>query len=121
LKTDFQKYYLILLTTVLMVVGARNILKNPCRTIIVAIRDSDIAARGESSESGRLQDPGLRRKRLLSGIAGGLFGFRPGVLRPLPTFNLILSIIFLVMVVVAGWATITGSYHGRHADHLPAV
>lgn len=44
LTSDFQKYYLILVVTILMVVGARNILKTRVGRSFVAIRDSDIAA-----------------------------------------------------------------------------
>jgi len=46
-----------------------------------------------------------------AGIAGGLFGFVLGFFDPF-TFNMILSIIFLVMVVVGGLGTILGGIMG---------
>lgn len=46
-----------------------------------------------------------------AGIAGGLFGFVLGFFNPEP-FNLILSIVFLVMIVVGGLGAIAGAIMG---------
>ena len=46
-----------------------------------------------------------------AGIAGGLFGFVLGFFNPEP-FNLILSITFLIMAVVGGLGSISGSIAG---------
>ncbi len=111
LKTDFQKYYLILLTTVVMVVGARNILKTRVGRSFVAIRDSDIAAEVIGVNLTVYKTLAFAVSAFYAGIAGGLFGFVLGFFDPF-TFNLILSIIFLVMVVVGGLGTILGAIMG---------
>jgi branched-chain amino acid transport system permease protein len=111
LKTDFHKYYLILLTTVVMVVGARNILKTRVGRSFVAIRDSDIAAEVIGVNLTVYKTLAFAVSAFYAGIAGGLFGFVLGFFDPF-TFNLILSIMFLVMVVVGGLGTILGGIMG---------
>jgi branched-chain amino acid transport system permease protein len=111
LKTDFQKYYLILVTTIVMVVGARNILKTRVGRSFVAIRDSDIAAEVIGVNLTVYKTLAFAVSAFYAGIAGGLFGFVLGFFDPF-TFNLILSIMFLVMVVVGGLGTILGSIMG---------
>jgi branched-chain amino acid transport system permease protein len=111
LKTDSQKYYLILITTIVMVVGARNILKTRVGRSFVAIRDSDIAAEVIGVNLTAYKTLAFAVSAFYAGIAGGLFGFVLGFFDPF-TFNLILSIMFLVMVVVGGLGTILGSILG---------
>ena len=111
LKTDFQKYYLILCTTVVMVVGARNILKTRVGRSFVAIRDSDIAAEVIGVNLTVYKTLAFAVSAFYAGVAGGLFGFVLGFFDPF-TFNLILSIMFLVMVVVGGLGTIPGAVMG---------
>jgi len=111
LKTDVQKYYLILVMTIVMVVGARNILKTRVGRSFVAIRDSDIAAEVIGVNLTVYKTLAFAVSAFYAGIAGGLFGFVLGFFDPF-TFNLILSIIFLVMVVVGGLGTIVGGILG---------
>jgi len=111
LKTDIQKYYLILIMTILLVVGARNILKTRVGRSFVAIRDSDIAAEVIGVNLIIYKTLAFAVSAFYAGIAGGLFGFVLGFFDPF-TFNMILSIIFLVMVVVGGLGTIQGGILG---------
>lgn len=111
LKTDVQKYYLILIMTIVMVIGARNILKTRVGRSFVAIRDSDIAAEVIGVNLTVYKTLAFAVSAFYAGIAGGLFGFVLGFFDPF-TFNLILSIIFLVMVVVGGLGTIVGGILG---------
>lgn len=111
LRTDIQKYYLILIITVLMVVGARNILKTRVGRSFVAIRDSDIAAEVIGVNLTIYKTLAFAVSAFYAGIAGGLFGFVLGFFDPF-TFNMILSIIFLVMVVVGGLGTVSGGIMG---------
>ncbi|MBU1151029.1 MAG: branched-chain amino acid ABC transporter permease [Pseudomonadota bacterium] len=111
LKTDIQKYYLILIMTILLVVGARNILKTRVGRSFVAIRDSDIAAEVIGVNLTIYKTLAFAVSAFYAGIAGGLFGFVLGFFDPF-TFNMILSIIFLVMVVVGGLGTIQGGILG---------
>ena len=111
LKTDFQKYYLILIMTIIMVVGARNILRTRVGRSFVAIRDSDIAAEVIGVNLTIYKTLAFAVSAFYAGIAGGLFGFVLGFFDPF-AFNMILSIIFLVMVVVGGLGTILGGIMG---------
>ncbi|MEK6654831.1 MAG: branched-chain amino acid ABC transporter permease, partial [Thermodesulfobacteriota bacterium] len=111
LKTDIQKYYLILIMTILLVVGARNILKTRVGRSFVAIRDSDIAAEVIGVNLTIYKTLAFAVSAFYAGIAGGLFGFVLGFFDPF-TFNMILSVIFLVMVVVGGLGTIQGGILG---------
>jgi branched-chain amino acid transport system permease protein len=111
LKSDFQKYYLILIITILMVIGARNILKTRVGRSFVAIRDSDIAAEVTGVNLTVYKTLAFAVSAFYAGIAGGLFGFILGFFDPF-TFNMILSIIFLVMVVVGGLGTVSGAIMG---------
>jgi branched-chain amino acid transport system permease protein len=111
LKTDVQKYYLILVIAILMVVGARNILKTRVGRSFVAIRDSDIAAEVIGVNLTVYKTLAFAVSAFYAGIAGGLFGFVLGFFDPF-TFNMILSILFLVMVVVGGLGSILGGVLG---------
>jgi branched-chain amino acid transport system permease protein len=111
LRTDIQKYYLILILTILLVVGARNILKTRVGRSFVAIRDSDIAAEVIGVNLTVYKTLAFAVSAFYAGVAGGLFGFVLGFFDPF-TFNMILSIIFLVMVVVGGLGTIQGGILG---------
>jgi branched-chain amino acid transport system permease protein len=108
---DMQKYYLILIITIVMVVGAVNILKTRVGRSFVAIRDSDVAAEVIGVNLTTYKTLSFAVSAFYAGIAGGLFGFILGFFDPF-TFNMILSIMFLVMVVVGGLGTVSGSIMG---------
>ena len=108
---DIQKYYLILIIAVIMVIGAINILKTRVGRSFVAIRDSDIAAEVLGVNLTIYKTLAFAVSAFYAGIAGGLFGFILGFFDPF-TFNMILSIMFLVMVVVGGLGTVSGGIMG---------
>jgi len=111
LKTDIQKYYLILIITIFLVISARNLMKTRVGRAFVAIRDSDIAAEVIGVNLLIYKTLSFAVSAFYAGIAGGLFGFVLGFFNPEP-FNLILSIIFLVMIVVGGLGSIAGAIMG---------
>lgn len=111
LETDVQKYYLILVIAVLMIIAARNIMKTRVGRSFVAIRDSDIAAEVIGINLTIYKTLAFAISAFYAGIAGGLFGFVLGFFDPF-TFNMLLSIIFLVMVVVGGLGSIAGPIMG---------
>jgi branched-chain amino acid transport system permease protein len=111
LSSDISKYYLILIVTILMVLGAINILKTKVGRAFVAIRDSDIAAEVIGINLTIYKTLSFAVSAFYAGIAGGLFAFVLGFFDPI-TFNLFLSIYFLVMIVVGGLGSIMGSIVG---------
>lgn len=111
LESDVSIYLLIMSITVLMVVGARNLTKTRVGRAFVAIRDDDIAAEVMGVNLTIYKTLAFAISAFYAGVAGGLFGFILNYFDPF-TFNLILSIIFLVMVVVGGLGSILGAIMG---------
>jgi len=108
---DVKLYYLILIITVLMVIGARNLMKTRVGRAFVAIRDDDIAAEVMGVNLTIFKTMSFAVSAFYAGVAGGLYGFVVTFFDPF-TFNLILSIIFLVMVVVGGLGSVMGAIMG---------
>ena len=111
IHSDIGKFYLILIITILMVLGARNIMKTRVGRSFVAIRDSDIAAEVIGVNLPIYKTLAFAISAFYAGISGGLFGFVLGFFDPF-TFNILLSIIFLVMIIVGGLGSISGSIFG---------
>jgi len=111
LETVMSKYYLVLAFTIIMVLFAINILKTKAGRAFVAIRDSDIAAEVIGINLTMYKTLSFALSAFYAGIAGGLFAFVLGFFDPF-TFNLILSIIFIVMIVVGGLGSVMGSITG---------
>ncbi len=109
--TVMGKYYLVLGFTIVMVLFAINILKTKPGRAFVAIRDSDIAAEVIGINLTIYKTLSFAVSAFYAGIAGGLFAFVLGFFDPF-TFNLILSIIFIVMIVVGGLGSVMGSITG---------
>jgi len=111
LDSDVKMYYLILVITIIMVMGARNLMRTRIGRAFVAIRDDDIAAEVMGVNLTTFKTLSFAVSAFYAGVAGGLFGFVLGFFDPF-TFNLILSIIFLVMVVVGGLGSVLGAVMG---------
>ena len=111
LDSDVKMYYLILVIAIIMVIGARNMMKTRIGRAFVAIRDDDIAAEVMGVNLLTFKTLSFAVSAFYAGVAGGLFGFVLGFFDPF-TFNLILSIIFLVMVVVGGLGSVLGAVMG---------
>jgi branched-chain amino acid transport system permease protein len=111
LESDVSRYYLILILAVILIIFAKNILTTRVGRAFVAIRDSDIAAEVIGINLPVYKTLAFATSAFYAGIAGGLYGFVLGFFDPF-TFNLTLSIVFLVMVVVGGLGSIMGSIAG---------
>lgn len=111
IEGDVKIYFLILTITVLMVIAAKNLMKTRVGRAFVAIRDDDIAAEVMGVNLTIYKTMSFAVSAFYAGVAGGLFGFVLNFFDPF-TFNLILSIIFLVMVVVGGLGSILGAVMG---------
>jgi branched-chain amino acid transport system permease protein len=111
IQGDVKIYYLILVITILMVIGARNLMKTRVGRAFVAIRDDDIAAEVMGVNLTVYKTLSFAVSAFYAGIAGGLYAFVVGFFDPF-TFNLILSILFLVMVVVGGLGSVLGAVMG---------
>ncbi|MFO7569031.1 MAG: branched-chain amino acid ABC transporter permease [Smithellaceae bacterium] len=108
---DKPMYYLILIIAIVLVIGARNLMKTRMGRAFIAIRDDDIAAEVMGVNLTIYKTTAFALSAFYAGIAGGLYGFVVSFFDPF-TFNLILSIIFLVMVVVGGLGSVLGAILG---------
>jgi len=110
-ETDQQLYFFIIPITLLMVMGARNLMKTRVGRAFIAIRDSDIAAETMGVNLTLYKTLAFAVSAFYTGIAGGLMAFLLGFINP-SSFNFILSIYFLAFVIVGGLGSIFGSIMG---------
>ena len=111
LSDDRSLYYIIIPIAVLLVLGARNIIKTRVGRAFIAIRDSDIAAETMGVNLTYYKTLAFAVSAFYTGIAGGLMAFVLGFINP-NSFSFVLSILFLSMVVVGGIGSILGSVMG---------
>lgn len=128
LGRDQQLYLLMFVLLVIFAVLARNLARSRVGRAFAAIRDRDIAA--------EVIGVNLRRYKLLAfaissfyaGCAGALLYTISGFFDP-GSFNLLLSVQYIAMVLIGGVATISGSIAGamfitllpRITRELPAL
>lgn len=118
LKGDVQIYYLILVIAILLVIGARNLMKTRVGRAFMSIRDDDIAAEVMGVNLTIFKTMSFAVSAFYAGIAGGLYGFVVSFFDPF-SFNMILSIIFLVMVVVGGLGSLGAIMGAVLITYLP--
>ncbi len=111
LKSDVQIYYFIMTVTVLMTIGARNLVRTRVGRALIAIRDSDIAAETTGVNLTYYKTLAFAISAFFTGVAGAMMAPVLGFISP-ENFNLIMSIVFLGMVVVGGLGSIAGSIAG---------
>ncbi|MFC1834879.1 branched-chain amino acid ABC transporter permease [Thermodesulfobacteriota bacterium] len=109
--SDVKLYAVIVTVTVIMTFAAINLMKTRVGRAFVAIRDSEIAAEAMGISLNWYKTLAFAVSAFYAGIAGALFAFYLGHLSA-GSFNLILSITFLAMVVVGGLGSIKGSILG---------
>ena len=100
-------YGLCLAVLVLVLLGARNLLRAPTGRSWVAVRDSEIAAQSMGVNLARTKTLAFAVSAAITGLAGALFAHKVGYLAP-DIFTVLLSIQLLLLVVVGG----VGSLHG---------
>ena len=111
LKYDQSLFYVFVITTVIMVVFAYNILKSRIGRSFQAIRDSDIAASVIGINLARYKTLSFAISAFFAGVAGCLWALYLQFVTP-STFSFMMSIIFLATVVLGGLGSVTGSVLG---------
>ncbi len=111
LESDRELYFLIITIAFLLIMGARNLMKTRVGRAFIAIRDSDIAAETMGVNLTLYKTLAFAVSAFYAGIAGGLIAFLLGFINP-SSFNFILSIFLLAMVIVGGLGSIFGSIMG---------
>ncbi|ACL05192.1 inner-membrane translocator [Desulfatibacillum aliphaticivorans] len=111
LNSDAEKYYLFAAMAFAACLFARNLMKTRVGRAFIAIRDSDVAASTMGVNLMIYKTLAFAVSAFFAGLAGGLYAFVLGYIQP-DTFNLLMSIMFLAMIVVGGLGSISGAVAG---------
>lgn len=110
--TAEQKMYLVaLLLLILFAVLARNVARSKVGRAFAAVRDRDIAASAIGVDLTRYKVLAFGISSFYAGCAGALLYSMIGTIDP-SSFDLLLSVQYIAMVLIGGIATISGSIMG---------
>jgi branched-chain amino acid transport system permease protein len=110
--TGEQKLYLLMLVLlVIFAVLARNLARSAIGRAFAAVRDRDIAADVVGVNLSRYKRLAFAISSFYAGCAGALLYTVSGYVEP-GSFNLLLSVQYIAMVLIGGVATISGSIMG---------
>jgi branched-chain amino acid transport system permease protein len=111
ISADQWLYFFTLAITVLMFVLAWNILRGRMGHAMVAIRDQHIAAEAMGIHTAMVKSMTFGISAMYTGVAGALGAIAVQFVAP-DSFNIFVSIVFLVGVVIGGLASISGAIFG---------
>ena len=111
LNPDQWLYFFTLVVTFGMFFLAWNLLRGRVGRALVAIRDHHIAAEAMGVHNALYKSLAFGVSALYTGVAGALGAIAVQFVAP-DSFNIFLSIIFLVGIVVGGLASIPGALYG---------
>jgi branched-chain amino acid transport system permease protein len=111
LSPDQWLYYFTLAVMILMFVLAWNLLRGRVGRALIAIRDQHVAAEAMGVNSALYKTLAFGVSAMYTGIAGALGAIAIQFVAP-DSFNIFLSITFLVGVVIGGLASISGAIYG---------
>jgi branched-chain amino acid transport system permease protein len=111
LTRDQWLYYLALAVLLILLVLTWNLLRSRPGRAIVAIRDNPIAARAMGINAALYKSLTFGISASYTGIAGAIGGLAIAFVAP-DSFNVFLSITFLVGIVIGGLASIPGAIFG---------
>jgi branched-chain amino acid transport system permease protein len=103
--------FLTLAVAVVMFVLAWNLLRGRVGRAIVAIRDQHIAAEAMGVNNAMVKSLTFGVSAMYTGVAGSLGAIAVQFVAP-DSFNIFLSIVFLVGIVIGGLASISGAIYG---------
>ena len=106
-----ELYWLILFITVLIVLAYRNILRSPVGRAFAAIRDSEVSAKAMGVNVAKTKTIAFAISCTITGLGGALMGHFATVFTS-ETFNIIMSINLLMMIVIGGLGSIHGAFFG---------
>jgi branched-chain amino acid transport system permease protein len=111
LSSDQWLYYLALSVLLLLFVLTWNLLRTRPGRAIVAIRDNPIAARAMGIDTALYKSLTFGVSACYTGVAGSIGGLAVAFVAP-DSFNVFLSITFLVGIVIGGLASVPGAIFG---------
>jgi branched-chain amino acid transport system permease protein len=111
INADQWLYYFTLAVAVIMFLLAWNLLRGRVGRALVAIRDNHVAAEAMGVNNAIYKSLAFGVSAMYTGVAGALGAIAIQYVAP-DSFNIFLSIVFLVGIVVGGLASITGAIYG---------
>ncbi len=111
INADRWMYFVSLFIAIVMFILARNILKGRVGRALIAIRDHPIAAASMCINTSLYKSLAFGVSALFTGVAGSLSALLVSFVAP-DSFNVFLSIILLVGMVIGGVATLSGALWG---------
>ncbi len=127
--TKIQKlYFVMFVILVIFAVLARNLVRSRTGRALAAVRDRDIAAEVIGVNLTRYKLIAFAVSSFYAGVTGALLYVVIGFIEP-TSFNLLMSVQYIAMILIGGVATISGSIMGalfitllpRFTRELPAV
>ena len=109
--TPDRFYWLVLFVAVTVVLVYRNILRSPLGRAFAAVRDSEVSAQAMGVNVARTKALAFGLSTAITGLAGALMGHFAGIFNN-ETFNIIISIQLLLMIVIGGLGSIHGAFFG---------
>ncbi len=104
-------YYLVLAVVLAVVLVYRNLLRSPLGRAFAAIRDSEISAQAMGVNLLKTKAAAFGISCAITGLAGALMGHYAGAFNH-ETFNLVIAVQMLLMIVVGGLGSIHGAFFG---------
>jgi branched-chain amino acid transport system permease protein len=111
INADQWLYYFTLVVTVLMFVLAWNMLRGRVGRALVAVRDQHIAAEAMGINTAMVKSLAFGVSAMYTGVAGALGAIAIQFVAP-DSFNIFVSIVFLIGIVIGGLASISGAIYG---------
>ena len=111
LNADQWLYFFTLAITVVLFILGWNLLRGRTGRALIAIRDQHIAAEAMGIHNALYKSLAFGVSAMYTGIAGALGAVAVQFVAP-DSFNIFLSIVFLVGIVVGGLASISGAIYG---------
>ncbi|HEY5900312.1 MAG TPA: branched-chain amino acid ABC transporter permease [Burkholderiales bacterium] len=111
LNPDRWLYYFTLAVTLVLFILGWNLLRGRIGRALIAIRDQHIAAEAMGIHNALYKSFAFGVSAMYTGIAGALGAIAVQFVAP-DSFNIFLSIVFLVGIVVGGLASISGAIYG---------
>jgi branched-chain amino acid transport system permease protein len=111
ISQDQWLYFFVLAWVVLLFVLGWNLLRGRIGRAMVAIRDQPIAAQAMGVNTAMVKSLTFGVSAMYTGIAGALGAIAVQFVAP-DSFNIFLSIVLLVGIVVGGLASISGAIYG---------
>ena len=104
-------YYVALATAVLVTFLYRNLLRSPLGRAFAAVRDSEISAQAMGIDVARTKTIAFGLSCAFAGLGGALMGLFAGAFNN-ETFNFLISIQLLMMIIIGGLGFIHGAFLG---------